>query len=86
MVKPERQEYLGERYFAFSQDSDSVIQVCVSNGNTKKGKANCSGVYLISRLTLLSNYLVIGYLETITAKEYKKQFDKMVKELAIITQ
>jgi len=80
-TKPERIEYLGERYFKFSFSDDKTVQVCLSVGDVKKGKSNTFGVYLISKMTFLSNYFVTGYILPITQKEYEDQFQKVVKLL-----
>ena len=80
-VKPERQEYLGDRYFRFNHSSEKVVQACFTCGDVKKGKSNTFGIYLIHRITLYSNYLAVGYLEPCTKKEFEKQFDKIVKML-----
>lgn len=80
-TKPERIEYLGERYFKFSYNDDKTIQVCLSVGDVKKGKSNTFGVYLISKMTFLSNYFVTGYILPITQDEYEEQFKKVVKML-----
>ena len=80
-VKPERQEYLGERYFKFDFNEEKAIQVCKSTGDVKKGKSNSFGIYLISRLTFLTNYFAMGYLIPCTKDEYEQQFEYVMKIL-----
>jgi hypothetical protein len=54
-ITPIRQDYKGDRYFRFNPMAEKVIQVCVHPGEEKKGKSNTFGIYLIHRLTFLSN-------------------------------
>jgi len=76
-----RQEWLGVRYFRFNPNCDKVIQVCVGVGETKRGKSNTFGIYLIERLTFFTNYLAMGYAVPCTKKEYDNYFDKVLKLL-----
>lgn len=82
-VKKDRQDYKGNRYFKFSPDSEKVIQVCVHPGEEKKGRTNSYGVYLIHRLTFLTNYFLgfESYVELCTKKEYEKAFNQIVEAL-----
>ena len=81
-VKKERIEYLGDRYFRFNYDSDKAIQVCISLGkDLRRGKSVALGIYTISKMTLFTNYIAMEYLEPVTKREYKKQFNKVVKIL-----
>lgn len=81
-VKPEYQHYKGDRYFRFNDISEKVVQIVVNHGEIKKGRTNAFGVYLIHRITFLSNYFSYGnYLEGCTKKEYQKNFDKVLKAL-----
>lgn len=72
-----RQDYKGIRYFKFDPMAEKVIQVVVNQGEQKKGRANLFGVGLISRITFLCNYLSLGYVETVTKKEYDKKFSEV---------
>ncbi len=80
-TKPERYEYLGNRYFRVCYDHDSVLQVCLSSGDVKKGKANNFGTYLIAKMTFFSNYLAQSYVEPCTQRQFEKQFNLMIKML-----
>ena len=80
-IKKEKQEYHGVRYFKHIDYCDKVVQVCIFNGDVKKGKSNTFGVYLIARLTFLTNYLAMGYAVICTKREYDKNFDKAFKML-----
>lgn len=82
MVRKEKQEYFGERYFAYSWDADKVIQVCIQRGDTKRGKTNAIGIYMISRITMLSNYQAMNYLTPITKHIYETKFNKVVEMLS----
>jgi hypothetical protein len=77
-----KREWLGVRYFRFNMNSDKTIQVCTSVGETKKGKSNTFGVYLISRLTFMTNYYSMGYVEVITKREFDKQFKNVIDMLS----
>lgn len=80
-VKPEREEYLGKRYFRFNFADEKTIQVCISCGDVKKGKSNTFGVYLITKMTFLSNYFATGYILPCAKEEYEEYFDNTVKML-----
>lgn len=74
----------GLRYFKLDNgidfpDSEMVIQVCVSPGKAKKGRANCIGIYVIRRLTLLGNYAFSAQLKPTTKREYSAAFKKVLK-------
>lgn len=80
-IRKERFEYLGNRYFRIDYNSDTALQICLSCGDVKKGKANNFGVYLISKMTLFSNYLAQNYCEPITKKEFDNKYKLMIKML-----
>jgi len=83
-IKKERKEYLGERYFQVSFDSDTVLQVCINPSmEMRRGRTNNIGIYLISRLTFVSNYYGMNYVEPCTAKEFNMRYDAMVKMLRL---
>lgn len=77
-----RRDYKGERYFKFNPAADSVVQVCFSTGDDKKGRANTVGVYLIHRLTFLTNYFAHNYVELITEKQYIKKLNQVIEKLS----
>jgi hypothetical protein len=79
-ITPIRQDYKGDRYFRFNPMAEKVIQVCVHPGEEKKGKSNTFGIYLIHRLTFLSNYFNF-YIEPCSKKEYEKNFNKVIEML-----
>jgi peroxiredoxin len=80
-IKKEYQNYKGERYFRFNMISEKAVQVCINHGMEKPGRTNAFGVYLIHRITFLSNYYTINYTEPCTKKEYDKQFEKVIQML-----
>ncbi len=80
-TKAERHDYLGNRYFRLDFNSDVTLQICLSTGDIKRGKSNTFGMYLISRLTLFTNYLAPNYCEPCTKKEFDKQFELTIKLL-----
>lgn len=80
-IQAKYRQYKGERYFRFEINSDHVIQVCVSEGEIKKGKGHSMGVVIIHANTLLSNYMAPGYLETCSKNKYERAFNKTVKLL-----
>lgn len=79
-IKKNRRDFLGERYFKYNDFAEKVIQVCVHPGDVKKGKSNTFGIYLIHRLTFLSNYFKY-YIQPCTKAEYNKNFNKVLKML-----
>lgn len=80
-VRKEHQAYLGVRHFKFNYMADHTIQACYHCGDIKKGKSNTFGVYLINKLTFLTNYLSPNYVEPCKKNEYEKYFDKTLKML-----
>lgn len=74
-----RREYVGLRYFAHSIHTNDVIQVVVSTGDSRRGKSNCIGVYVISRTSFFSNYFGPGYVIPCDKKTYLKAFDKITE-------
>lgn len=80
-IRKEHIQYKGERYFRFNHHSEKTVQVCLFSGEEKKGKSNTFGTYLIHRLTFLSNYLAINYVEPCSKKEYQIKFNKAIKML-----
>lgn len=81
-IRPERQDYHGERYFKLSYDTRTCVQVCKGVGDSiKKGKANNIGVYMIHPLTLFSNYLALNYAIPAKKTEYEKAFNEVIKYL-----
>ena len=78
----EAKEYHGERYFKFTYGHDYVIQICKSNGKQfRRGKANTIGVYFISRLTLVSNYIAMDNVEPCTKRMFDKKFNEVIQWL-----
>ncbi len=80
-TKPERYQYLGNRYFRIHFNHDTALQVCLSSGDVKKGKANNFGTYLIAKMTFFSNYLAQCYVEPCTKREFDSKFNLMIKML-----
>ncbi len=76
-----RWDYLGLRYFKFNNISDNTVQVCVTTGDVKKGKSNTFGVYLIAKMTFLTNYYMQPYVEKCSKREYEKAFKKVIELL-----
>jgi hypothetical protein len=81
VIAEHRREWLGLRYFKFNYHTDTVVQVCVSPGQEKRGRGHVFGTYVISRQTLFSNYLGMMYAIPTTKREYDKAFDKVMKAL-----
>lgn len=80
-ITDDRQKWLGNRYFKVDMAIDHVVQVCVSVGETKKGRGHTFGVYLISRMTFFANYLAMQYAVPCTKTEYNKNFKKVFSHL-----
>jgi hypothetical protein len=76
--------FKGKRFFKMKEtidfpNNEVVIQVCLSPGTAKKGRANCIGVYIIRRLTLLGNYAFSNDLKKCSKKEYETALQKVLK-------
>ena len=83
-IVKERQQYLGVKFFAFSHDSDTVLQVCTCPGvELRRGRTNSIGVYTISKMSMATNYIAMGYVTPITKTQYKKELIKMVDALKL---
>lgn len=80
-VKKERQHYLGIRYFRVDFNAESTLQLCISSGDMKKGKANNFGMYLISKMTFYTNYAACQYVEHCKKSEFEKHRKMIVKIL-----
>lgn len=80
-IKSSREDYLGVRFFKYSPHELYVTQILFSNGDTKKGKSNTMGIYLIGKMTFCSNYLSMNYVESITKSKYDESFEKMIQML-----
>lgn len=59
-----------------------MIQVCISTGEAKKGRGNIFGIYKISRMTFMANYLAMSYAIPCGIAEYKKNFNRVLKLLS----
>lgn len=82
-VKPDKQAWLGNRYFRFNFETEKVTQVCINVGESvKKGKSNTIGIYFIHKTTLMCNYMSMNYLIPASKSEFKKKFDMVVKMLS----
>lgn len=71
----EKWDYVGSRYFKYLPGEDHVVQVVSTSGDAKKGKSNTVGVYLIGRITFVTNYLTYARVELCSKKEYEKAFE-----------
>lgn len=81
-IRAERYDWLGERAFKYNHVEDKVVQVTINPGPEHgRGKKSMIGVYLLGKLTFLSNYLAMNYVEPISKKEYEKKFDAAIKIL-----
>lgn len=79
-VIKDKNDYLGERYFKINWYTDRCVQVCVKNGSVRRrGKGNQIGVYMIGKLTILSNYLGMNYLEPTTKRQFQNKLDHVIK-------
>ena len=75
-----RESYIGKRYFKVDWKNDEVVQVVLNGGDYKKGKGNQVGIYVVSRVTFIGNYLG-RFVEPCTKAEYIKGFKKVVEYL-----
>lgn len=78
-VVKDRAHYIGIKYFAVATDSDTVIQVCNCAGvELRRGRTNAVGLYTLTKLSFLSNYLAMGYVEIIPKKEFISEMNKII--------
>ncbi len=80
-TKKDRQDYLGNRYFRVCFTSDTVLQILFSTGETKKGKGNNMGIFLIASITFYTNYLGMNYAVPCTKKEFENKRELILKML-----
>lgn len=71
-------DWLGIRFFRFNPNCDHTVQAVLFEGDVKKGRSNSFGVYLISRVTFLTNYMAMGYVQPCLKAEYNRSFDKII--------
>lgn len=81
-VTKRHRDYKGDRFFKRQKiDPDMIIQVCVTQGEPKRGKGHQFGIYLIGTTTFFANYLGPGYAEPCTKEEYSKAFWEVYQNL-----
>jgi hypothetical protein len=80
-VKKKYRDYKGRRLFKFNPVKEKVLQICISFGERKTGRANLVGIYTISRVTFLSNYRAIEYTEKCTKREFDNAFKRILEKL-----
>jgi len=81
-VTPKKEHFCGTRFFKFDLDSESVLQVCFKPSfEIRRGKSNNLGAYVISRMTFLSNWFAMNYVEPITKKEFDEKYNEIFKLL-----
>jgi hypothetical protein len=81
-VTERKEQFAGQRYFKFDMDSESVLQVCYKPSfEVRRGKSNNIGAYVISRMTFLSNWFAMNYVEPITKAQFDKKYNEMFKML-----
>lgn len=81
MIRADRREYLGLRFFQWKPNQGEVIQVCVTNGEPKRGKSGNFGIYHISQMTFFSNYMTMGYAVPCKESMYREAFKRVVDVL-----
>lgn len=78
-VKESKREYFGNRWFRYNSDDDKVIQICIMPGDmvVKSGKHSSIGIYVMGKLSFMSNYYAMGYVDVISKEEYESAFNKI---------
>jgi hypothetical protein len=71
-------KWKGLRYFRMQPLDYEIIQVVLHAGEEKKGRGHSLGIMTLSKLTLFSNYLAMGYAMPCTKKEYDDAFMKVI--------
>lgn len=78
IAKP-HEEYHGRRYFRITVTQFEVLQIVLSPGSeSRRGRSNNMGMYLISQSTFYSNYLPYGYAVPCTEKEFFNACSDMI--------
>lgn len=81
-ISPKRKEYIGECFFKFDYNSECVVQIRFKASDERgRGKSNNIGIYMIARITFLSNYFAPGYIEPSNKKEFDKKFTTILNLL-----
>lgn len=72
-----RQEWLGNKLYRVSPDTDSVICVVSRPGEEKKGRPNTIGIFFITKQSFASN--VFMYTDSSNKTEFKKAFERVLQ-------
>lgn len=80
-IREDRIEYLGKRFFRWSQQPNEITQIYMGGGEPRRGRNATVGIYQISPPTFFSNYVAMGYAIPCTASEWKKSFKQIIKVL-----
>lgn len=78
VIRADRREYLGVRFFQWNPNSGEVIQVCLTQGEPRRGRSNNFGIYQISQLTFFSNYMAMGYAVPCKEHLYREAFKRVL--------
>lgn len=78
-IEKKHHEYHGIRFFRVSA-IDDVLQCVLAHGSeSRRGRTNNIGVYVISRTTFFSNYVPFGYAVPCKPKEFYDACWKVLK-------
>ncbi len=84
-IRPDRKEYAGERYFKVQYDSETVLQVCFKPSPVmRRGRSNMIGLYVIDRMTFVTNYYGMDYVRPCNQKKFYDKCSEIVKMLLTI--
>lgn len=72
-------QYKGVRFFRMNPLDFDIVQVVLHAGEEKKGRGHSLGVMTLSKLTLYSNYLAMGYAIPCTEKQFTDAFNKVIE-------
>lgn len=80
-ISQTRREYLGIRFFRWNPNSGEVVQVCVTSGEPRRGRANNFGIYHITQVTFFQNYLALQYAIPCKESQFREAFSKVLDVL-----
>lgn len=80
-IQKKYQYFKGDRYFKVDRQSPYCVQVCLSAGDMKKGRGSTYGIYIVSRITFIGNFLSCRYVVECKKEVYDQAFAEALKNL-----
>lgn len=80
-INKTRRDWLGVRFFKWLPSRGEVIQIVAASGEQRRGRANNFGIYTITQMSFMSNYLAMGYAVPCKESVYQKAFKIVLSSL-----